>query len=81
MSRTAPAWRHVVVAGTTIVRDGKLLTIDLPRLAREAEAARERLEAANAEARHLAEKLSLVVNSHCPGLASQPYHVRRYLAQ
>lgn len=75
------AVRHVMVAGRFIVRDRVLLTVDLPRLAQEAEAARERLEAVNAEARRLSETLSTVVASHCPGLAAQPYHVRRYLCE
>jgi guanine deaminase len=75
------AVRHVMVAGTMIVRDRALVNVDLPRLAREAEAARERLEAVNAPAKHLSEKLALVVNSHCPGLAAAHYHVRRYLRE
>jgi len=71
--------RHVMVAGTMIVRDRALTLIDLSCLARDAEAARERLAGATAEVRRLTEKLALVVNSHCPGLAAAPYHVRRYL--
>ena len=73
------AVRHVMVAGTMIVQDGKLTTVDLPKLAREAEAARERLEAATAEVKHLTEKLAVVVASHCPGLAAAPYHIQRYV--
>lgn len=73
------AVRHVMVAGTMIVQDGKLTTVDLPKLAREAEAARERLEAATAEVKRLTEKLAVVVSSHCPGLAAAPYHIQRYV--
>ena len=73
------AVRHVMVAGAMIVQDRVLTTLDVPRLAREAEAARERLEAMNADARALAEKLSEVVGGYCPGLAAEPYPVRRYL--
>lgn len=73
------AVRHVMVAGTMIVRDRVLTTVDLPRLAIEAEAARDRLEGATLAAKHLSEKLAIVVNSHCPGLAAQPYQVNRYL--
>ena len=73
------AVKHVMVAGTMIVRDRVLLTVDLPHLALEAEAARERLQAATAEVKRLTEQLAVVVNSHCPGLAGQPYQVRRYL--
>lgn len=73
------AVRHVMVAGTMIVRDRALLTIDLPKLAREAEAARDRLEGSNAAMRALSERLAVVVNGYCPGLAAEPYPVRRYL--
>ena len=71
--------RHVMVAGTMIVRNGVLTTVDLPKLAREAEAARERLEGVTAEVKVLTEKLALVVASHCPGLAAAPYQVERYV--
>jgi guanine deaminase len=62
-----------------VVRDGRLLTLDLAKLAVEAEAARERLEALNAEWRDLYQRLEPVVASFCPALAAQPYHLRRYL--
>ena len=75
------AVRHVMIGGRLVVRDRTLTTVDLPRLAREAEAARERLEQANAGVKALVEKLSVVVGSFCPGLAAQPYHVRRYLSE
>ena len=75
------AVRHVMVAGTMIVRDGALVNVDVRRLAREAEAARERLDAANADAKRLSEALGAVVNSYCPGLAAAPYPVRRYLRE
>ncbi len=73
------AIRRVMVGGGFIVRDRKLLTLDLARLAREAEAARERLEALNAERRELFALLEPVVRSFCPAFAAQPYPVRRYL--
>ena len=73
------AIRHVMVAGSFIVRDRRLLTLDLARLAREAEAARERLEALNAERRELFTLLDPVVRSFCPAFAAQPYPVRQYL--
>lgn len=73
------AIRHVMVGGGFIVRDRKLLTLDLAKLAREAEAARERLEALNAEKRELFTLLDPVVRSFCPAFAAEPYPVRRYL--
>lgn len=72
--------RHVMIGGRFVVRDGQLLTLDLARLAREAEAARERLEALNAENKQLFELLEPVVASFCPALAAQAYPLRRYLS-
>jgi len=71
--------RHVMIGGRFVVRDRRLLTLDLAALAREAEAARERLEALNAEFRDLFERLEPVIASFCPAFAAQPYHLRRYL--
>ena len=75
----ANALRHVMVGGGFIVRDRRLLTVDLAKLAREAEAARARLEALNAEKRQLFALLEPVVRGFCPAFARQPYPVRRYL--
>ena len=59
--------RHVMIGGRFVVRDGRLLTLDLAKLAVEAEAARERLEALNAEWKDLYERLEPVVASLLPG--------------
>lgn len=72
------AVRDVMVGGRFVVRDRKLLTMDLGALGRQAEAARERLETANAPMRLLAEKLQQAVASFCIGLAREPYRVERY---
>ncbi len=71
--------RHVMIGGRFVVQDRRLLTLDLAKLAIEAEAARERLEALNAEFKDLYDKLEPVVSSFCPALAAQPYHLRQYL--
>lgn len=73
------AVKHVMCAGRLIVRDRALTGVDMARLAQQAEAARERLEAATADAKLLFEKLSPIVASFCPGLAAVPYQVRRHL--
>lgn len=75
----ARAVRHVMVAGTMIVRDGRLTRLDLAALARAVEAARARLEAATADARALYHRLEPVIASFCPGLAQVPYQLDRYL--
>src|SRR3984957_11626740 len=71
----ATSVRHVMIGGTFVVRDGRLLTLDMAKLAREAEAARDRLENLNAEWRDLFVRLEPVVSSFCPGLAARPYQI------
>jgi guanine deaminase len=71
----------VMIGGRLIVDNRRLVTADLSGLAGRIEAARARLAAANADNRRLYEALEPVVGSHCPGLASTPYHIDRYAAR
>ncbi|HTZ36078.1 MAG TPA: amidohydrolase family protein [Stellaceae bacterium] len=71
----------VMIGGRLVVERGRPVGVDLARLAGQAEAARERLAAANADNRRLYAALEPVVGSHCPGLARLPYHVHRYGAR
>ena len=71
--------RHVMIGGRFVVRDRRLLTLDLAKLAVEAEAARDRLEGLNAEFKELYDRLEPVVASFCPAFAARPYHIRQYL--
>lgn len=68
----------VMIDGRMVVENRRVLTIDLARLRSQAEAARERLAAANADNRRLYEALEPIVGSYCPGLARTPYHIHRY---
>ena len=70
---------HVMIGGRMVVQDRRLTTVDVAALAREAEAARERLARLNAPGRELYERLATVVGRFCPGLAHVPYHVARYV--
>ena len=70
---------HVMIGGRMIVEHRRLTTVDLEVLARDAEAARQRLESVNAPARALYERLAPVVGRFCPGLAHVPYHAARYV--
>ena len=70
---------HVMVGGRMIVQDRRLTTVDVATLAREAEAARERLARVNAPGKELYERLAAVVGRFCPGLAHTPYHISRYV--
>jgi guanine deaminase len=73
------AVHSVMIGGKMVVENRRVLNLDLARLRDRAEAARERLAAANADNRRLYEALEPVVGSYCPGLARQPYHVHRYV--
>jgi 5-methylthioadenosine/S-adenosylhomocysteine deaminase len=59
---------HVMRGGRFIVRDRKVLNVDVAKLKAQAEEARVRLTAANAEARALAEKLLPYVGRFCAGV-------------
>ena len=71
--------KHVMIGGRFVFKDGRHTTVDLKRLAVQAEAARARLEALNADNKGLYDALEPVVSSFCPAVAAQPYHLRRYL--
>jgi guanine deaminase len=75
----ATSVRHVMVGGDFVYYDRRHTRIDIAKLAAEAEAARERLEAAAADRRALYERLEPVVASYCPAFAAQPYHLSRYM--
>src|SRR5437868_2967849 len=75
------AVHSVMIGGRTVVENRRVLTVDLARLRDRAEAARERLAAANADNRRLYEALEPIVGSYCPGLARSPYHIHRYGAR
>ena len=71
----------VMIGGRLVVQNRKPLGVDLAALRERAEAARERLYAANVDNRALYAALEPVVGSFCPGLARMPYHVHRYGAR
>jgi len=72
------AVHSVMVDGRMVVENRQLVGLKLADLAREAEAARVRLERANRPARRLSEQLARVVGTYCPGIARTPYHIDRY---
>ena len=61
-----------------VVENRRLLTVDFAALAAKAEAARERLAAANKPAKALYDKLEKIVGTFCPGLAKTPLHIDRF---
>lgn len=68
----------VMVGGRMLVENRRLLTVDLAKLARDAENARARLEKLNRENRDLYARLEPIVGAFCPGLARTPYPINRY---
>ena len=68
----------VMVGGRMVVENRRPVGVDLASLAKKAEAARERLAAANAGNKQLFERLQGLVNAFCPGLAKTPYHIDRF---
>ncbi|MGA8549264.1 MAG: amidohydrolase family protein [Stellaceae bacterium] len=80
-SEDGGAVASVMIGGRLVVDNRRMVSVDLERLRRRVEAARDRLAAANADNRRLYEALEPVVGSHCPGLARAPYHIDRYGAR
>lgn len=68
----------VMVGGRMVVRDRKLVGVDLASLVGKVEAVRARLAKANAENKKMFERLEHVVNRFCPGLARTPYHIDHF---
>jgi 5-methylthioadenosine/S-adenosylhomocysteine deaminase len=73
------AVRHVMIGGRLVVEDRRVTTVDVAALARDAEAARQRLARVNAPTKALCERLAPIVARFCPGLAHMPYHIDRYV--
>jgi 5-methylthioadenosine/S-adenosylhomocysteine deaminase len=72
------AVHSVMVGGKMVVENRRLVNVDLSKLARDAENARERLEKLNAENKNLYQRLEPIVGSYCPGLAKSPLHINRF---
>lgn len=72
------AVHSVMIGGRMVVEDRRLLTVDLAKVARQAEASRGRLASGRGPAKALYDRLEKVVGTFCPGLAKQPLHIDRY---
>jgi 5-methylthioadenosine/S-adenosylhomocysteine deaminase len=69
---------RVMVGGRMLVADGKVIGVDMAKLAAEANEAVAYLANVNAEARDFVHAFEPVVLDYCVGLARQPYHVHRW---
>jgi len=68
----------VMIGGRMVMENRKLLLIDIAKVAKQAEQARERLAKGRKPAKALYDKLEKIVNTFCPGLAKQPLHIDRF---
>jgi len=75
------AVHSVMVGGRMVLENRKLANVDLAKLAREAENARQRLERLNRDNRALYERLEPIVGTFCPALAKAPLHINRYATE
>jgi len=69
----------VLVGGRLVVSGGRVTTVDEAALRERAQAAAERLDAANATGRHLAQALRPGVSAFCCGVGLAPFHLQRRL--
>jgi len=69
---------RVMVGGRMLVEGGKVIGVDMVKLAAEANIAAEYLTKVNAAARDFVRAFEPVVLDYCVGLAREPYHVHRW---
>ena len=71
--------RHVMVAGTFVVRDGQPARVKLDELGRKAAQTVQRLNDITADQRDLAENLETYVSAYCLGLKQRKFRLHRTL--
>ena len=69
---------RVMVGGRMVVEGGRVLGVDMPKLAQQASESVQRLNEVNAGAREFVQALEPVVLEYCVGLARAPHHVQRW---
>ena len=68
-----------MVGGRWVVKDRRLVNVDLQALRADVTRASERLARQGRDAARLVSQLEPIVASFCAGLAKEPYHVHRYV--
>ena len=68
----------VMIGGRMVLEGRRMLTVDEAKLARDAEAAAERLAAANADTRALMERFEHAVGRYGVEWSREDYHVERH---
>jgi 5-methylthioadenosine/S-adenosylhomocysteine deaminase len=72
------AVHSVMIGGRMIVENRKLLTVDLAKVAEQAETFRAKRLREARPAQKLYDQLEKIVGTFCPGLAKAPLHIHRY---
>jgi 5-methylthioadenosine/S-adenosylhomocysteine deaminase len=68
----------VMVNGRFVVRNRKLLTVDLPALAARAAELRAEMDARAVASRHRYDAVAPIINDFCPALARTDWHINRW---
>jgi guanine deaminase len=68
----------VMVNGRFVVRNRKLLTVDLPALAARAAELRAEMDARAVASRHRYDAVAPIINDFCPALAHTDWHINRW---
>jgi 5-methylthioadenosine/S-adenosylhomocysteine deaminase len=70
--------RDVMVGGRFVVRDRRLLTVDLPSLAVRAAELRAKIDARSGASRQRFDALAPILSDFCPALARTEWHINRW---
>jgi 5-methylthioadenosine/S-adenosylhomocysteine deaminase len=68
----------VMVGGRFVVRDRRLLTVDLPALAARAATLRAEIDARSGASRDRYDAIAPILSDFCPALAQTPWHINRW---
>jgi 5-methylthioadenosine/S-adenosylhomocysteine deaminase len=68
----------VMVAGRFVVRERRLLTVDLPALAARASALRAEIDARSVASRRRFDAVAPIIGDFCPALARTEWHINRW---
>ncbi len=78
MGEDATSVTDVMVGGRFVVRDRRLLTVDLAALAARAVALRAEIDARSGASRRRFDTVAPIISDFCPALARTDWHINRW---